>query len=216
MDTRPNNTRKHKHTAQWFHLVAVRIAISSRTSVPRHVLLSLSLSLCASPHDAPTLIALPWKSQALQRTNNLPSMPKKWPQQSLKAKNVSLQIGPERDVMFLSEALGIKLNRGPDGVVRVIDVSPDVPGSPIARKGKIEVGDIIREAGGVDLRRPITNMMWGDTVALIKMAPRPIVLTVAAELNSIVERRREAAVQALSPSQAQQMYPNAGDPFGEF
>lgn len=84
----------------------------------------------------------------------------------------------------MSEALGIKLNRGPDGFVRVIDVSPDVPGSPIARQGVIEVGDIIREAAGVDIRRPITNIMWGDTVALIKMAPRPIALIAAKELTA--------------------------------
>lgn len=114
--------------------------------------------------------------------------------------------------MFMSEALGIKLNRGPDGIVRVIDVSPQVPGSPIARQGKIDVGDIIREAAGVDLRRPITNIMWGDTVALVKMAPRPIVLVVAEELNPppfvIAEQRKLAAANALSPTSAAQHFPS--------
>jgi tetratricopeptide (TPR) repeat protein len=144
------------------------------------------------------------REEALSRAPNMPSMPKQWPQQTAKATK-ALQCGPERNVLFLSEALGIKLTRGPDGIVRVIDVSPDVPGSPIARKGSIEVGDIIREAGGVDIRRPITNIMWGDTVALIKMAPRPIVLVVAKELTelSIVDQRRQAAADAVSPTTAQ-------------
>ena len=58
------------------------------------------------------------------------------------------------------------------------------PGSAILRRGDIQKGDLVREAGGVDLRRPITATMWGDTVALIKMAPRPFMLVVAKELTS--------------------------------
>ena len=155
-------------------------------------------------------------SQALARTPNIPTMPKQWPQQSPRASN-SFQCAEEREVLFLSEALGIKLNRGPDGIVRVIDVSPEVAGSPIARQGNIEVGDVIREAAGVDIRRPITNIMWGDTVALIKMAPRPIVLTVAKELSapppSILEQRRAAAASTLSPSQVAAL--NGASPQGD-
>jgi hypothetical protein len=98
--------------------------------------------------------------QALNRTSNVPAMPKAWPQQSPRASK-TVKFGPEREVMFLSEALGIK----------------------------IEDGDIIREAAGVDIRRPITNIMWGDTVALIKMAPRPIILVVAKEMTGHVEER---------------------------
>lgn len=137
-------------------------------------------------------------------------MPKAWPQQSPRSSQI-LKVGPEREVLFLSEALGIKLNRGPDGTVRVIDVSPEIPGSPIARRGKIEVGDVVREAAGVDIRRPITNIMWGDTVALIKMAPRPIVLVLAKELNpeaSISQQRVQAAINSLSPTSAAQFYPS--------
>lgn len=131
----------------------------------------------------------------------MPAMPKKWSQQSPRHSNV-FQCGPEREVLFISEALGIKLNRGPDGIVRILEVSPEVPGSPIARKGRVEVGDVIREAGGVDIRRPITNVMWGDTVALIKMAPRPILFIVAKELSQppILEERRQAAANMLSAS----------------
>ena len=139
----------------------------------------------------------------------MPAMPRQWPQQSSRESKVVKYYGEERDVQFLSEALGIKLNRGPDGVVRVIEVSPDIPGSPIARNGRIEVGDVIREAAGVDIRRPITNIMWGDTVALIKMAPRPIVLVVAKETTeSIMDERKRAAQNALSPTSAAEYFPS--------
>ncbi|KAL3914415.1 MAG: hypothetical protein SGILL_006111, partial [Bacillariaceae sp.] len=148
------------------------------------------------------------REEALNRTPNMPSMPKQWPQQSPRDKKI-IKFGPERDVVFLSEALGIKLNRGPDGIVRVIEVSPEVPGSPIAREGDIHVGDVIREAAGVDIRRPITNIMWGDTVALIKMAPRPITLIVAKEESgSIMDQRMQAAQNALSPTSAAEYFPS--------
>jgi hypothetical protein len=110
-------------------------------------------------------------------------MPKDWPMQSPTSPS-SIATGPERTVTFLSDAMGIKLNRGTDGLVRVLSVVDIPPGSPILRKGDIYSGDLVREAGGIDLRRPITSTMWGDTVALIKMAPRPIVFIVAKELTS--------------------------------
>jgi hypothetical protein len=131
-------------------------------------------------------------------------MPKNWPQQSPKTPT-SLKVGPERSVVFLSDSLGVKLNRGPDGVVRVFSVAPNTPGSPVVRKGEILIGDVIREAAGVDIRRPITNIMWGDTVALIKMAPRPITLVVAKELSEVPkaveeERRKSITTYSLSPT----------------
>ena len=106
---------------------------------------------------------------------------------------------------FLSESLGIKLNRGSDGIVRVLSVSPETPGSKVARSGSIEPGDVVREAAGVDVRRPITNIMWGDTIALIKIAPRPITLVVAKELSevpqSVLEERERASKEAtMSPA----------------
>lgn len=134
-------------------------------------------------------------------------MPKEWPQQfspsnnnnsyssnnsSNRSTHVPLKVGPEHDVVCLTEALGIKLNRGADGIVRVLSVTDDgststsrTTATNVLRKGTIQVGDIIREAAGVDMRRPMTNIMWGDTVALIKMAPRPIVLVVATELSPV-------------------------------
>lgn len=135
------------------------------------------------------------REQAINSTPNLPPMPKQWPQQSPRSPS-ALRCGPEREILFFSESLGIKLNRGPDGIVRVLSVTKDSPTSPVARKGAIGIGDVIREAAGVDIRRPITNIMWGDTVALIRLSPRPIALIVATELSevpqSVLEQRRLA------------------------
>jgi len=122
------------------------------------------------------------REKALQTVPNLPPPPKSWPLQS-PTSPTSISSGPERTVTFLSDAMGIKLNRSTDGLVRVMSVANLPLGSPILRKGDVYAGDLVREAGGVDLRRPITATMWGDTVALIKMAPRPLKLIVAEEVS---------------------------------
>lgn len=156
------------------------------------------------------------REEAIQSTPSLPPMPNHWPQQSPHSPS-ALKFGPEREVMFISEALGIKLNRGSDGIVRVLSVSPNTPSSPVARNGRIEAGDVVREAVGVDIRRPITNIMWGDTVALIKMAPRPIILTVAKELSevppTVAEEMRRALYASPSgtPSSVFRPSPSSGD-----
>lgn len=156
------------------------------------------------------------REQALHSTPNLPPMPKEWPQQSPTS---IFKCGPERTVLFLSESLGVKLNRGADGVVRVLWVAKEDPGSPIARQGDIRVGHVVREAAGVDLRRPITNIMWGDTVALIKMAPRPIALIVAPELSevplSVLDEIRKAndgqLPASMTASWKERPSPSSGD-----
>jgi len=144
------------------------------------------------------------REEAIKQAPNMPRMPKQWPQQ-LGEKSVSLVVGDERKVHFFSESLGIKLNRGSDGIVRVLYVAPEKASSPIARKGEIIQGDVVREAAGVDIRRPITNVMWGDTVALIKMAPRPITLVVAEELSDVPIAVQEEQRKVLlgSPTSAQ-------------
>lgn len=160
-----------------------------------------------SPKSASSVPKLPPprfvpREEALASTPNLPPMPREWPQQS--PGSPSFKCGLERDVICLSESLGVKLNRGADGVVRVLWVAPSDASSPVARQGKLQVGDIVREAAGVDLRRPITNVMWGDTVALIKMAPRPITLVVAKELSevptAVLDEIRKANDGVVSPS----------------
>jgi tetratricopeptide (TPR) repeat protein len=110
------------------------------------------------------------REEAIQKAPSIPSMPKQWQQaqKQLPTSPCALKCGPERSIIFYSEALGIKLNRGPDGMVRVLSVAPNTPASPVAKSGgDIQMGDIVREAAGVDIRRPITNVMWGDTVRLL-------------------------------------------------
>lgn len=127
------------------------------------------------------------RQQQLNSTQNVPPMPKKWAQQMKLSEQGglpdTLKVGPERIVTFLSKPMGVKLNRGPDGIVRVLSASSTIDRPDISRQGDIFTGDILREAAGVDLRRPLTSVMWSDTVALLKIAPRPMVVKVAMELS---------------------------------
>jgi len=134
------------------------------------------------------------REEVLSSPSSLPPMPRAWPTQAI-GSPTTLQVGPEREVIYFSESMGVKLNRGPDGVVRVISAAPPSAQSAIAREGDMDVGDVIREAAGVDMRRPITNIMWGDTVALIKLAPRPIKLIVAPEESPLPHSVREEMVK---------------------
>ena len=68
----------------------------------------------------------------------------------------------ERRITFFSQALGIKLQRGADGLVRVIEVKPNGPHHH--HEGDVCVGDVLREVRGiVDLRRtPNKHMSFGQ------------------------------------------------------
>lgn len=133
----------------------------------------------------------------------MPPAPKAWPKQT-PSSPTTVKTGPEREVLFLSDQMGIKLNRGTDGFVRVISVSEIPPGSSILRKGRVEAGDLVREVCGVDLRRPITATMWGDTVALIKMTPRPVSFIVAQEMTStLLDSPRAPQASSPRPSTAE-------------
>ena len=147
------------------------------------------------------------REEAMQQQATTPparTMPKEWPKQSPDALNIPLRCGPERTVTCISEALGLKLNRGSDGTVRVLSVTDaDDPTTNVLRRGNIQIGDVVREAAGVDIRRPITNVMWGDTVALLRMAPRPITIVVATELSPVpkavlLEQQRATAAAATA------------------
>lgn len=110
--------------------------------------------------------------------------------------------GEENDVIFQSQAMGIRLKRGEDGYVRVVSVTQASLGSSIERVGVIEPGDIIKDAAGIDLRSPITNSQWGEAVTQIRHAPRPMKFIVAAG----PERKKEMPskpihTSAVPPSQ---------------
>jgi len=126
------------------------------------------------------------REEAIMSTTNVPSLPSNWPVQSVGES--TLKLGPERTVIFGEGPMGIKLNRGPDGIIRVLSTSQSYQRNIL--EGSINVGDIVREMANVELRRPLTNIMWGDTVALIRMSLRPITLIVAKELS---EPPKEAA-----------------------
>lgn len=94
-----------------------------------------------------------------------------------------LYVGPEREVLFHTESLGIKISRHTDGYVRVLSVTPyrSAGKDEKVRDGEIYEGDVVREVSGVNLRMPIDSSVWKLTVGLIKMAPRPLKFIVAEE-----------------------------------
>jgi len=126
------------------------------------------------------------RQELLKSTSNVPPMPKAWTSSASVKLNLpqlptALRVGKERKVIFHSDQLGVKLNRGADGIVRILSIAPPNSDRNVKREGEIQAGDILREAAGVDLRRPLTNVMWSDTVALLKISPRPLVVLVARE-----------------------------------
>ncbi len=92
-----------------------------------------------------------------------------------------IHVGNERLVLFHALSLGITLNRGIDGFVRVVSASK-VEDDQV-RDGDIFAGDIVREVNDVDLRMPIDMAVWKMTIALMKMAPRPLRMILAEELT---------------------------------
>lgn len=92
-----------------------------------------------------------------------------------------IHVGNERQVLFYTNSLGVRLNRGTDGYVRIVYVSKD----DVSREGDMFAGDVVREVNDVDLRMPIDMAVWKMTVALMKMAPRPLEIVVAEELIEI-------------------------------
>jgi len=109
----------------------------------------------------------------------------------------------ENEVVFQSQAMGIRLKRGEDGFVRVVSVTQAALGSSIDRVGTIEPGDTIKEAAGIDLRSPITNSQWGEAVTQIRHAPRPMTFVVAAgpERKCKQVSSKPAISSAIPPSQ---------------
>ena len=131
-----------------------------------------------------------------------------------KSSPVKVSQAQENDVIFKSTAMGIRLKRGEDGFVRVVSVTEATIGSSIVRDGTIEPEDRILEAAGIDLRSSITNSQWGDTVAKIRSAPRPMKFVVACgprRQNPVISSR-SAGVQQNRPvgqSRASKLYGSA-------
>lgn len=102
-----------------------------------------------------------------------------------------LFVGPEREVYFHEESLGLKISRHTDGYVRVLSVTPYRPmGDGKVCAGDIYEGDVVREVTSVDLRKPIDAVVWKLTIGLIRLAPRPLKMIVATELEDENEMNR--------------------------
>jgi hypothetical protein len=95
-----------------------------------------------------------------------------------------LHVGNERHVLFYTSSLGIRLNRGTDGYVRILSVSQ--LDNDEDRVGDIFDGDVVLEVNGVDLRHtPIDSSDWKMIIGLMKMSPRPMKIVVAEELLNV-------------------------------
>ncbi len=92
-----------------------------------------------------------------------------------------IDVGNERQVLFYAQSLGITLNRGTDGYVRIVSAT-EVDDDQV-RDGEIFAGDIIREVNDVDLRMPIDMAVWKMTIVLMKNAPRPLRMILGEELS---------------------------------
>lgn len=83
-----------------------------------------------------------------------------------------------REVVFHSSTLGLQLQRGRDGFARILSVteSESATFSPtsVVRDGKIIPGDLIVNACGIKVCRPMTVNQWVDIIRRIKSTPRPI------------------------------------------
>ena len=99
---------------------------------------------------------------------------------------VPLRVGPEHSITFGPGSLGVRLNRGCDGTVRVLSTKKDDyrPGDR-----KLMVGDVIREVAGINLSCPITFEMWEDTVDVIRNSKRPMYFLVAKEFSERPPRK---------------------------
>lgn len=98
--------------------------------------------------------------------------------------NPQLHVGNERHVLFYTSSLGIRLNRGIDGYVRILSVSQ--LDNDEDRVGDIYDGDVVREVNGVNLRHtPIDSSDWKMIIGLMKISPRPMKIVVAEELFNV-------------------------------
>ncbi|KAL3786135.1 hypothetical protein HJC23_010709 [Cyclotella cryptica] len=118
----------------------------------------------------------------------------------------------EHDVIFHSNAMGIRLKRGEDGLVRVVSVTESSPGSSIVRVGKIEPDDIVREAAGADLRSPITNSKWGEVVLSIRNASRPMKFVVVSARKTAADDDTEFERSSFKQGQSVVRSPRSDKP----
>ena len=99
--------------------------------------------------------------------------------------------GPERLVLLHSPDpidLGLRLEYSiADGRVRIVYTEDNndngINNNGGVVEGTVHNGDVVLEAAGVNMRRPISDHMWQLTEGLMKVAPRPIEIVVATEME---------------------------------
>ena len=103
-------------------------------------------------------------------------------------------LGPERQIIFHTESLGIKLSRHTDGFIRILSISPyRSTNNDKIRDGLIQEGDLVRQVCDVDLRHPIDGGVWKLIVGLIKMTPRPFTMLVCTEYEEVEDIKEATA-----------------------
>ncbi|KAL7501552.1 hypothetical protein ACHAWT_009821 [Skeletonema menzelii] len=101
------------------------------------------------------------------------------------------RFGLERNIIFHTESLGIKLHRCPnEGIVQILQVDniyKHVRGGD--NNGRLDVGDVIVEVGGVDLRHKfIGPLEWADMVYFVQNVGRPLDIVVAKDNHYVRDR----------------------------
>ncbi|KAL3799074.1 hypothetical protein ACHAWO_007414 [Cyclotella atomus] len=103
---------------------------------------------------------------------------------------MSMKLGTERTIHFhttSSPDLGLTLTHTPTtlamgistGYVRITSINAD--GGMVT--GDVRVNDVVVEAAGVNMRRPISEGMWKLTLGLMEVAPLPLEIVVAQEVE---------------------------------
>ena len=102
------------------------------------------------------------------------------------------RFGMERNIIFHTESLGVKLHRCPnEGIVQILHVEKSASEKRRGGddNGRLEVGDVIVEVGGVDLRHKfIGPLEWADMVYFVQNAGRPLDIVVVEDNHCVRER----------------------------
>ena len=108
---------------------------------------------------------------------------------------MSIKLGTERTIHFHTvdtADLGLTLTHQPTtlamgvstGYVRITSIKSD--GGMVT--GNVRLNDVLVEAAGVNMRRPISEGMWKLTKGLMEVAPLPLEIVVAQEMTAEEEK----------------------------
>lgn len=126
-----------------------------------------------------------------------------------------IKLGSERTIHFHTTSptdLGLTLVHKPialamgvsTGYVHISSINSD--GGMVT--GDVRVNDVVVEAAGVNMRRPISEGMWKLTLGLMEVAPLPLEIVVAEELeeNAVEEEQGRLTNQDTGVEEEKQGY----------